>query len=59
MFRFSAGIHKHRKCMPMAARTTDRKMRTSQRLKFAPDGTKTKIVHFVYSISPRRAKPLK
>jgi hypothetical protein len=43
----------------MAARTTEGKMRTSYRPKLAPDGTKTKMVHFVYNISARRAKPLK
>ena len=41
MFRFSAGIHKQRKRMPMAARTTAGKMRTSYRPKLAQDGTKT------------------
>jgi hypothetical protein len=59
MFGFSAGIHKQRKHMPMVARTTKGKMRTSYRPKLARDGTKTKMVHFVYSISARRAKPLK
>ena len=59
MSRFSAGIHKQRKCMPIAARTTKGKMRTSYRPKLAPHGTKTKMVHFVYTISARRAKPLK
>jgi hypothetical protein len=58
-FRFSAGIHKHRKRMPMATRTTKGKMRTSHRPKLAPDGTKTKMLHFVHIISARRTKPLK
>jgi hypothetical protein len=47
MFGFSAGIHKQRKRMPMAARTTAGKMRTSYRPKLAQDGTKTKMAHFV------------
>ena len=34
-------------------------MRTSYRPKLASDGTKTKMVHFAYNISARRAKPLK
>jgi len=59
MFGFSARIHKQRKRMPMAARTTEGKMRTSYRPKLAPNSTKTNMVHFVYNISARRAKPLK
>ncbi len=45
--------------MPMAARTTERKIRTSYRPKLSADGTITKVVHFVYTISARRAMPRK
>jgi len=47
MFRFSAGIHKQRKRMPMSARTKEGKTRTSYRPKLAPNGTKTKMVQFI------------
>jgi hypothetical protein len=44
-FRFSEGVHKQRPCMPMAARTTKEKIRTSlssYRPQLSPDGKKEK-----------------
>ena len=37
-YRFSAGVHKQRPCMPMATRTTKGKIRTSYRPQLSPDG---------------------
>ena len=45
--------------MPMAARTTEGKIRTSYRPKLSPNGEITKMVHFVYLISARRSMPRK
>ena len=45
--------------MPMAACTTEGKIRTSYRPRLSPDGKLTKIVHFVYAISARRTMPQK
>jgi hypothetical protein len=56
-YRFSAGLHKQRTRMPMAAFTTEEKRRTSYRPRLSPDGKITKIVHFVYTISARRTMP--
>ena len=45
--------------MPMVARTTERSIRTWYRPRLSPDGKITKVVHFVYTISARRAMPRK
>ena len=59
-YRFSAGVHKQHSYMPMAARTTEGKMRTSYRPKLTLDGKTTKMVHFVlYTISARCSMPRK
>jgi len=58
-YRFSAGVHKQRLCMPMAARTIKGKMRTSYRPRLSPDGKLTKVVHFVYTIIAKRSMPRK
>jgi hypothetical protein len=58
-YRFSAGVHKQRTRMPMAACTTEGKIRTSYRPRLSPDGKITKMVHFVYTISARRTMPRK
>jgi hypothetical protein len=58
-YRFSARVHKQRSYMPMAARTTEGKIRTSYRPKLTLDGKTTKMVHFVYTISARRSMPRK
>jgi hypothetical protein len=57
-YKFFAGVHKQRLCMPMATRTT-RKIRNSYRPKLSLNGEITKIVHFVYTISARRSMPRK
>jgi hypothetical protein len=56
---FSAGVHKQRLCMLMAARTTKGKIRNSYRPNLSLDGKITKMVHFVYTISARRSMPRK
>ena len=56
-YRFSAGIHKHRPRMPVAACTTEGKIRTSYRPQISPNGDLSRMVHYVYTISSRRAKP--
>ncbi len=58
-YRFSAGVHKQSLCMPMAARITEGKIRTSYRPRLSPDGRVTKVVNFVYTISERRTMPRK
>ena len=58
-YRFSAGVHKQRFCMQMAARTTEGKIRTSYRPELSLDGKIIKMVHFVYTISARRSMPRK
>jgi hypothetical protein len=58
-YKFSAGVHKQSLRMPMVARTTEGRIRTSYRPRLSPDGTITKVVHYVYTISARRAMPWK
>ena len=58
-YRFSARVHKQRTRMPMAACTTEGKIRTSYRPRLSPDGKITKMVHFVYAVSARRTMPRK
>ena len=57
LFKFSAGVHKQRPSMPMTSRTTEGKIRTSHRPQLSPNGKIKKIVHFVHTISSRRAMP--
>ena len=58
-YRFTAGMQKQSSRMPMAARTTEGKLRTSYRPKVSPDGKVTRVVQFVYTISARRTMPRK
>ena len=58
-YRFTAGMQKQSSRMPMAARTTEGKLRTSYRPKLSPDGKMTRVVQFVYTISARRTMPRK
>ena len=58
-YRFSAGMQKQSLRMPMAARTTEGKFRTSYRPRLSPDGKMTRVVQFVYTISARRTMPRK
>jgi hypothetical protein len=46
-YRFAAGMQNQSSRMPMAARTTEGKLRTSYRPKLSPDGKMTKAVQFV------------
>jgi hypothetical protein len=45
--------------MPMAARTTEGKLRKSYRPELSPVGKMTKVAQFVYTISARRTMPRK
>ncbi len=54
-YTISAWTHKQRPCMPMGARTTKGKIRTSYHPKLSADKKMTKVVHFVCTNYFRKA----